>query len=107
MDTLLVLTNLPDRAAALALASALIEKRLAACVNVLAECTSVYRWEGKVESAAEVPVLIKTTAAGYAALEHAIRESHPYELPEIIAVPIRCGLPAYLDWVAAETRIQP
>ncbi len=104
MDCLIVLSTLPDRARALALASALVERRLAACVNVLAECSSVYRWQGKIETAAEVPVLIKTSAARYAALEQAIRELHPYELPEIVAVPIRGGLPGYLHWVAAETR---
>jgi len=107
MEALLVLTNLPDRNAALTLASALIEQRVAACVSVLGECTSVYRWEGKTETAAEIPVLIKTTAEAYPALERAILGLHPYELPEIVAVPIRCGLPAYLDWVAAETRTSP
>lgn len=103
MEHLLVLTNLPDRAAAQALATALIERRLAACVNVLAECTSVYRWKGQVETAAEVPMLMKTTAAAYPALEEAIRTLHPFELPEIIAVPISRGLAPYLDWIAAET----
>lgn len=100
---LLVLTTLPDRAHAEALASALVEARLAACVSILAPCRSVYRWQGKTESAEEVPLLIKTTVAGYAALETAIRARHPYELPEIIAVPISHGLPAYLGWVASET----
>ena len=104
MDSLIVLSNLPDRDAALALAGKLVERRLAACVNVLSECTSVYRWQGKVETAAEVPVLIKTTAARYPALEQAILELHPYELPEIVAVPMCGGLAAYLQWVAAETR---
>ena len=103
MEKLLVFTNVPDRAAAQTLAQALIARRLAACVNVLADCTSVYRWEGKVESAAEVPVLIKTTAARYPALEQAIRNLHPYEIPEIVAIPISHGLPEYLNWVAAET----
>ena len=103
METLLVFTNLPDRAAAQALAGALIERRLAACVNVLAECTSVYRWKGQIESSTEVPLLIKTVADQYPALEDAIRSLHPYELPEIVAVPISRGLPGYLDWVEAET----
>ena len=103
MEKLLVFTNLPDLAAAQALAAALIERRVAACVNVLAACTSVYRWKGQVESSSEVPVLIKTTAGRYPALEQAIRSLHPYELPEIVAVPISHGLPQYLDWVAAET----
>ncbi len=104
MDTLLVLTNLPDRAAANALATALIERRVAACVSVLSECTSVYRWEGRIETASEIPLLVKTTTAAYPGLELVIRELHPYELPEIIAVPICCGLPRYLDWVVAETQ---
>lgn len=101
-ETLLVLTNLPDANSAHVLAEHLVDQRLAACVNILAPCTSVYRWQGAVESATEVPLLIKTTRAGYAALEAAIRSTHPYELPEIVAVPIERGLPAYLDWVAAE-----
>jgi periplasmic divalent cation tolerance protein len=104
-DTLLVFTNLPDRDAALGLARALVERRLAACVNVLGGCTSVYRWQGDVEEAAEVPVLVKTRAARYPELEAAIRELHPYELPEIVAVPVVRGLPEYLDWVAEETAI--
>ncbi len=103
MSTLLVLTNLPDRAAAERLADALIEKRLAACVNILAPCKSVYRWKDAVQHDDEHPMLIKSTAEGYPALEAAIRAGHPYELPEIIAVSIERGLPAYLDWIAAET----
>ena len=104
MHNLLVLTNLPDRAAAERLAALLIEQRLAACVNILAPCRSVYRWKGAVRRDEEHPMLIKTTVERYPALEKALREGHPYELPEIIAVPIERGLPAYLDWVAAETR---
>lgn len=100
---LLVITNLPDGYSAHALAGALVEARLAACVNILAPCRSVYRWQGKTENAEEVPVLIKTTAARYPELEAAIRARHPYELPEIIAVPIERGLPDYLAWVATET----
>lgn len=103
MSTLLVLTNLPDRAAAERLAQMLIEKRVAACVNILAPCRSVYRWKDAVQQDEEHPMLIKTTAEGYAALEAAIRAGHPYELPEIIAVTVERGLPAYLDWVAAQT----
>lgn len=104
-DILVVLTNLPDRAAAMRLAQALVERRLAACVNVLGEATSVYRWRGKVETAGEVPVLIKTRSGLYPEVEAAISEVHPYELPEIIAVPAVLGLPAYFDWVAAETSV--
>jgi periplasmic divalent cation tolerance protein len=104
MNALLVLTNLPDRETAQRLAGALIEKRVAACVNILAPCSSVYRWKGAVQRDDEHPVLIKTTADRYPALEAAIRAAHPYELPEIIAVPIERGLPAYLAWIGAETQ---
>jgi periplasmic divalent cation tolerance protein len=103
MPTLLVLTNLPDRASAEKLADALVAKHVAACVNILAPCRSVYRWKNDIQHEEEHPVLIKTTAERYGALEAAIRAAHPYELPEIIAVPVERGLPAYLDWVAAET----
>jgi periplasmic divalent cation tolerance protein len=101
--SLLVITNCPDEDTANAIALAAVEARLAACVNILPRVQSVYRWQGKVESASEIPLLFKTTAANYPALEANIRERHPYELPEIIALPISQGLPAYLNWVAAET----
>jgi periplasmic divalent cation tolerance protein len=104
MSTLLVLTNVPERAVAERLADMLIDKQLAACVNIRAPCRSVYRWKGAVQRDEEHPMLIKTTAERYPALEKALREEHPYELPEIIAVPIERGLPAYLDWVATETK---
>ena len=103
MKPLLVLTNLPDRAAAESLADALISEQLAACVNILAPCRSVYRWQGAVQHDEEHPLLIKTTEERYAALEQAIRTRHPYELPEIVAVRIERGLAAYLEWLAAET----
>ncbi|MGV3626269.1 MAG: divalent-cation tolerance protein CutA [Betaproteobacteria bacterium] len=102
-EVLLVMSSLPDQAAAQQLARTLIERRLAACVSVLAPCTSVYRWQGSVEETVEIPVLIKTTAGRYVELESALRALHPYELPEIVAVPVLRGLPAYLDWVTAET----
>jgi len=102
-EVLLVLTNLPDRAVAERIAETLVTDGLAACVNVPAECASVYRWQGKVEHASEVPLLIKTTRAAYPELENALRGLHPYELPEIIALPVSAGLPDYLNWVAQET----
>lgn len=104
MAMLLVVTNVPDRAAAERMADMLVEKRLAACVNILAPCRSVYRWKGDVQHDEEHPLLMKTTVERYPALEQALRAAHPYELPEIIAVPVERGLPAYLDWVAAETK---
>jgi periplasmic divalent cation tolerance protein len=103
MDSLLVITNLQDRDSAEKLAALLVERRLAACVNILAPCTSVYRWRGEVRRDEEHPLLIKTVQARYAELEASIRANHPYELPEIVAVPIAGGLPAYLAWVESET----
>lgn len=100
---LLVLTNMPDQASAESLADFLIKHRLVACINILAPCTSVYHWQGKVERAMEIPMLIKTPEKSYDAVETAIRSRHPYELPEIIAVRVSRGLPAYLAWVEAET----
>lgn len=102
-DILLVITNLPDPHSAAQLAEKLVAEKLAACVNILAPCTSVYRWQGVVETATEIPLLIKSLRSQYGKLEQAIRAAHPYELPEIVAVPIETGLPAYLAWVAAES----
>ena len=104
VEVYLVITNLPDRDTATKLAHALVERRLAACVNILSPCRSVYRWQGKTEDAEEFPMLIKTTKDRYAELQAAIRAGHPYELPEIIAIPLAGGLSAYLEWVESETR---
>ena len=101
---LLVITNMPDVASATVLAHAIIEQRAAACVNLLSPCTSVYRWQGKVETTTEIPVLIKTTQTAYAQIETLIRATHPYELPEIIAVPVSEVSSEYLSWVSAETQ---
>lgn len=106
MDALLVITNLPDAESARMLAARLVEQRLAACVNLLSPCLSLYRWQGKIEEAEEIPLLIKTSAACYAALEETIRNHHPYELPEIVAVRIDKGLSGYLAWLAKETSAQ-
>ena len=83
---------------------AMVEERLAACVNILGPVRSVYRWKGAVQHDEEHPMLVKTTAERYPELEKALRAAHPYELPEIIAVPVERGLAAYLEWVAAETK---
>jgi periplasmic divalent cation tolerance protein len=103
VGALLVMTNTPSRDVALRLAQALIERRLAACVNILAACTSVYRWKGVLETATEVTLLVKTRAEIYDEVQAAIKSLHPYELPEIIAVPVERGLPEYLAWVNSET----
>ncbi|SFU77049.1 divalent cation tolerance protein [Nitrosomonas eutropha] len=100
---LLILTNFPDEASARKLAKILVDQQLAACVNILQGCTSIYRWQGQIETASEIPVLIKTTRQRYQDVEQTIKSQHPYELPEIIAVPLDSGLPAYLQWIANET----
>jgi periplasmic divalent cation tolerance protein len=102
-EVLLILTNLPDEASAATLAAYLVEHRLAACVNQLAPCRSIYRWQGRVETATEIPLLIKTTRERYAAVETAVLALHPYDVPELIAVPVSTGLPAYLAWVGEES----
>lgn len=103
-QSIVVLTNLPDLAAARALAHRLVEQRFAACINILPAVRSVYRWQGTIEEAEEATLLIKTSASRYAELESAIRAAHPYQLPEIIALPITAGLPAYLDWIEQTTK---
>ena len=104
-NVLLVLTNCPDADVADRLARTLVEQRLAACVNQLPAVRSTYRWQGAVERAVEVPLLIKTTRAA-ARGGGSDPDLHPYEVPEIVAWPVTAGLPSYLDWVADETRPQ-
>lgn len=103
-SVLLVMTNMPDAASAGQLAHALVEARLAACVNCLPGVGSVYRWQGVVEQAAETTLLIKTVQSRYAELEAAIRQAHPYQVPEIIAIAPSAGWPAYMEWIAQESR---
>lgn len=102
-DALLVLCTCPDEAVAAAIARTLVGERLAACVNRLPLTASTYRWQGRVEESAEVLLLAKTTAERYPALAERLAALHPYDVPEIVATPIVRGLPAYLDWLAAET----
>jgi len=104
-DILLVMTTCPDRASADTLAARLVETRLAACINILSPCQSVYHWKGAVERGEEIPLLIKTTAARYPEVEAAIRDLHPYELPEILALPVAAGFAPYLDWIGASVRL--
>lgn len=103
-NVILVLCNVPDEATGQVIASAVVEQGLAACVNLLPVVQSVYRWQGKIERAMETSLLIKSSAGRYAELEQAIRARHPYEVPEILCLPVQAGLPAYLQWVLDETR---
>ncbi len=98
-DKQLVITTLPDQAAAEQLAKRLVETGLAACVNIGAPMTSIYRWDGDLQHGTEVMLTIKTTNQRYPQLEAAIVDGHPYELPELIAIPITAGLPDYLAWI--------
>jgi len=102
-QALIVVTNVPDAELAKSLAHALVERRLAACVNIMPAVQSIYRWQGAVEHASEVSLMIKSTQARYAELEAAIVALHPYDVPEVTALPIAAGLPAYLNWIVAET----
>jgi periplasmic divalent cation tolerance protein len=100
-DKIVVLVTCGSRKEARKIARALVERRLAACVNEIdAPVTSVYRWKGKVESAKEFLLFIKTTKKRFAALREAVHELHSYEAPEIIALPIVEGSRVYLDWIA-------
>ena len=102
-DYLIVLTTMPDRAQAEALAGRLLEQKLAACINLLPPMTSMYTWQGRVEKEDEHLMLIKTRTSRYEDLAVTVREHHPYEVPELIAVDIVAGLPEYLDWVGEST----
>ena len=102
---LIVLCTCPDQATAEQLAAAAVTADLAACVNIVPGLLSVFKWQGVLERAAEVLLIAKTTSAAYPALEQLWRTQHPYELPEVIAVPITAGSEAYLQWInAALTR---
>ncbi|HUV38951.1 MAG TPA: divalent-cation tolerance protein CutA [Planctomycetota bacterium] len=103
-DVIQVSTTTGTRDDAQRIADALVEKRLAACVQVVGPVTSTYRWQGNVERTTEWLCLIKTTAALYGEVESAIRELHPYEVPEIIAVPVAAGSRDYLEWLKGSVR---
>jgi periplasmic divalent cation tolerance protein len=102
-QALLVLTNVPDLECAQLIARTLVEARLAACVNLLPAVQSIYRWQGQIEEATEITLLIKTTSQQVDSLQKAIVKLHPYDVPEIIATPIVAGYAPYLQWIATET----
>jgi periplasmic divalent cation tolerance protein len=103
MALLVVLCTFPDKEAAQRIAHALVEEGLAACVNLVPGVQSIYRWEGKVESAEEVLAVMKTTAEAYPRLEAKIKELHPYDVPEILAVPVEKVEGKYAAWVREMT----
>lgn len=103
-DFLQLTTATSTREEAQRIAAALVERRLAACVQIAGPVRSVYRWQGRVEQADEWLLYAKTTSERYDAAESAIREMHSYECPEVIATPIVAGSSAYLEWLAAECR---
>ena len=100
-DALVVLTTVERAEDGARLARLLVEQELAGCVQILPPMTSIYRWQGRVEEASEMLLLIKTTRAAYAQLEAALKQHHPYETPEIIALPIETGSAEYLAWLTA------
>jgi periplasmic divalent cation tolerance protein len=102
LKTLVVLCTCPDEATASRIAEALVSERLAACVNRVPGIRSTYRWEGRVQDEPEVLLLIKTVADRYPALELRLKALHPYDVPEIIAVPVAAGSASYLAWIASE-----
>jgi len=99
---MLVYSTAPDGDIATKIARELVEQRLAACVSVMPGVQSIYRWQGAVEEASEVCLMIKTTEARFPELSRVMLSLHPYDVPELIAVPVADGLPAYLQWVREE-----
>ena len=104
-DVLLVFCTCPDAVVAERLAGGLVDEQLAACVNILPEIRSIYRWEGKVQNDSEVLMIVKTTRKAYPSLENWLGQHHPYDVAEILAVPVHAGSGNYLDWVVNETNI--
>ncbi|MEN5060293.1 divalent-cation tolerance protein CutA [Luteimonas sp. TWI1416] len=103
MPVLTCLNSCPDEASAQRIARTLVDARLAACVSLVPGVTSIYRWQGRVQTDAEVLLVIKTTADRLEALTERLRALHPYDVPELVALPVAGGLADYLHWVEAET----
>lgn len=102
-DALLVFTTLPNADAALELARNLVQERLAACANIMPAIRSIYKWQGKIQDENEVLVLLKTKHDQFERLKSRILELHPYEVPEVLAIPVEQGYGAYLEWLTRET----
>ena len=103
MTVVVVLSTFPSEARAAEIARTLVDARLAACVNLVTGVRSIYRWQGAVEEASEVLAVIKTTSERVEALRSRLVELHPYEVPEVLALPVTGGHAGYLAWVASET----
>lgn len=102
-DALAVLCTCPDEATARALATGLVERRLAACVNILPQIRSIYRWQGETHEDGETLLIAKTTRRACAALQSWLVQQHPYDVPEVLALPVAAGSPDYLAWIRDET----
>ena len=107
MEIIVVLCTFPSLELARQIGTALVEAQLAACVNLCPSGESIYRWEGKIESAQEVLAIFKTTAAIYPQLEDRLKKLHPYDVPEIIALTADQALPAYAKWVQESVTVSP
>jgi periplasmic divalent cation tolerance protein len=103
-DAVVLVSTFPDRTAARTAVRTLVEERLVACGNIMAGVESIYRWQGAIETAEEVMVIFKTTADSAEAAQARLRELHPYEVPEILRLPVDGGWPAYLDWVREQVK---
>jgi periplasmic divalent cation tolerance protein len=103
-DAVVVLVTAPTPERAAEIARTVVSERLAACGNVVPGLRSIYRWEGKVQEDEEALLLLKTSRARFDALRARVLALHPYDVPEVIAVPVEAGSAAYLEWIAAETR---
>jgi periplasmic divalent cation tolerance protein len=102
-DKIVIFNTCASSEEAARLARMLVERRLAACVNILPPIRSIYRWQGKIEDATEWLLIIKTSRPRFEELSEALRAAHSYDVPEILALPIVAGSPAYLDWLSTET----
>lgn len=105
-STLIVYVTCPDRTTAKHIANELVAQRCAACVNIVPGLVSIYRWQGKIASDDELLLMIKTTGSAFERLQATVLALHPNELPEIVAVPVIQGLPAYVGWVNEETTLR-
>jgi periplasmic divalent cation tolerance protein len=106
-DALVVFVTAPSEEAAGRIARGVVERRLAACASLVPSIRSIYRWEGEIHDEKEILIVIKTKRESFDPLMEWIRSNHPYEVPEILALPVAAGLPAYLEWLEDDQREEP